>query len=154
MKRWRSFLMVAFIFGCGVLVGGFVGAALGWVGFFHKAARSGPTGLRDLVMERAAKDLRLDADQRTRVRKILVDMGHDLSDATAGVRPEVEAIVSRTGDRIRAELNPAQRRKFDAFVSAGGRRWLATMAQTNPEPRPREPRSTPSSEMARPAAPR
>lgn len=135
MKRFRGCLMVAFIFLCGFLVGGFLGAAMGWVGFFHKIVKGGPGALREVVMERAAKDLKLKPEQKVRVHKIVDETGAELAITTAEIRPKVEEIMGRGEDRIREVLDDKQRRKFDLFVNEGRRRWKAAVeARATPAP--------------------
>jgi hypothetical protein len=135
MKRLRGCLMVAFIFACGFLVGGFLGAAMGWIGFFHKVVKGGPGAVREIVMERVSKDLRLKPEQKSRVRKIVDETGAELTTATAEVRPKIEEIMGRNGERIRAELDAEQRKKFDWFVNQGRRRWkTAVEARATPAP--------------------
>lgn len=137
MKRFRGCLMVAFIFLCGLLVGGFLGLAVGWTGFFHKMVKGGPGALREAVMERAASDLRLKPEQRVRVRAIVEETGAELVTTTAEVRPKIEEIMGRGEDRIREVLEPKQRLKFDRFVGEGRRRWKAAVeARATPVPAP------------------
>lgn len=125
MKRLRGFLIVAFIFGCGFLVGGFLGAAFGWVGMFQQVVKGGPRGARDIIVQRMVDDLKLNEDQSHEVREIVEETGKELGNATAEVRPEVEEILGRSEQRIRALLHDGQRQKFDRFVERGRRRWQA-----------------------------
>jgi len=125
MKRFRGCLMVGFIFACGLLVGGFLGAAIGWTGFFNKVARGGPGAVAGIVLDRAAHDLRLRPEQRIRVKAIITETGDELRAATAENAPKIGEVFGRNADRIRAELTPEQRRKFDTFAAQARRRWLA-----------------------------
>jgi hypothetical protein len=138
MKRFRGCLMVAFIFGSGLLVGGFLGAALGWVGFFHKVVRGGPGAVAEIFMDRAAHDLKLRPEQRPRVKAIIGEAGTELRAATLEIAPQVGEIVGRNADRLRAELTPEQRRKFDRFAAQARLRWLAQVQarRTAPAPAP------------------
>ena len=123
MKRLRGCLLVLFIFGCGLLVGGFVGAAFGWVGFFHKIVKGGPVAVREVIAQRAREDLGLTKEQDALVKQIVQDAASELDDATKEARPHVEEILGRAEDRIREVLDEKQRRKFDAFVNKGRKRW-------------------------------
>ena len=133
MKRLRGCLVVAFIFGCGFLVGGFLGAAFGWVGMFQQVIKGGPRGARDIIVQRMVDDLKLNEDQSHEVREIVEDSARELGRATAGVRPEVEEILGRAEQRVRAVLNEGQRRKFDRFAERGRRRWQAYYAKREAE---------------------
>ena len=136
-QRLRGCLMVAFLFLCGFLVGGFLGAAVGWLGFFHKIVKGGPGAVRDVVMERVTKDLNLNRDQKIRVRKIMNETGAELAVATAEARPKIEEIMGHSEERIRELLSAKQRVKFNAFVNEGRHRWKAAMqANSTPMPKP------------------
>ena len=132
MKRFRGCLMVAFIFFCGFLVGGFLGLAFGWMGFFHKIVKGGPGAIREVVMERAAHDLKLKPEQKLRVKAIIDETGAELTTATAEIRPKIEEIMGRNEERIREVLDPKQRKKFDQFVSEGRRRWKTAVEERTP----------------------
>ena len=147
MKRFRGCLMVAFIFLCGFLIGGFLGLAFGWTGFFHKIVKGGPGAIRDVVMERAAHDLKLKPEQKERVHKIVEETGAELAMTTEEIRPKVEEIMGRSEDRVREVLDAKQRQKFDLFVNEGRRRWKAAVkARATPDPIP------PVAEPDRPAS--
>ncbi|MDB6149502.1 MAG: hypothetical protein JWQ44_950 [Chthoniobacter sp.] len=123
MKRAKGCLLVAFIFVCGFLVGGFLGAAFGWVGFFHKVVKGGPKAVREIVIERAVHDLGLKQEQQAQVRAIVDETAIELGRATEASRPQVEEIMGRAEERVRLVLNPKQRAKFDSFAEKGRRRW-------------------------------
>ncbi len=148
MKRLRGCLMVAFIFLCGFLVGGFLGLAIGWTGFFHKIVKGGPGALREVVIERAANDLKLKPEQKKTVRQIVEETGAELVTATVELRPKIEEIMGRGEERIRETLDAKQRAKFDRFVNEGRRRWKAAVeVRATPSPAP------PPAEVERSAAP-
>lgn len=123
MKRLRGFLLVAFIFGCGFVAGGFLGAAFGWMGLYHKIVKGGPEAVRQIVLDRAIHDWKLDPEQRREVRKIVEETSAELDAATASVRPQVREILGRGEERIRPLLNEQQRKKFDDLLNTGRRRW-------------------------------
>ena len=146
MKRYLGCLMVAFIFFCGFLVCGFLGLGFGFVGFFHKIVKGGPGAIREVVMERAAHDLRLKPDQKLRVKAIVDETGTELATTTAEIRPKIVEIMGRNEERIREVLDPKQREKFDQFVSEGRRRWKAAVeVRSTPAP------LAPAVEVERPA---
>jgi uncharacterized membrane protein len=134
MKRLRGCLVVAFIFGSGFLVGGFLGAAFGWVSLFHKVVKGGPRAAREVIVQRANDDLGLTASQRAAVEKIVNESAAQLGDATAGVRPQVEEILGRAEARVREVLDAKQREKFDAFANKSRRRWKAAQEIVEPQP--------------------
>ena len=154
MKRFRGFLMVAFIFLCGLLVGGFLGLLIGSVGIFHKIVKGGPGALREVVMDRAVHELKLKPEQKVRVHQIVGETGDELTAATAEVRPKIEEIMGRNEARIRETLDEQQRRKFDLFVNEGRRRWQAAVeAHATPAPATPEQKDAPALEAPAPPTP-
>ena len=129
MKRLRGCLLVLFIFGCGLLVGGFLGAAFGWVGFFQKIVKGGPAAVREVITQRAREDLHLTREQDALVKQIVNDASAELDEAVKDARPRVEEILGRAEDRVREVLDEKQRKKFDPFANkARKRRKPATPA--------------------------
>ena len=140
MKRFRGCLGIALIFALGLIVGGFLGFAAGWVTFFHKVVKGGPVAVREILYQRAKDDLGLNYGQQEEIRMILKESSLELEKVTAMVRPAVEETVGRAKERIRALLTDKQRAKFDRFVDEGWRRWrmppvtLGPPSSAAPEP--------------------
>ena len=145
MKRLRGCSVVAFIFGCGFLVGGFVGMAFGWVGLFHKVVKGGPSAVQEIIVQRAKDDLQLKPEQRAAVARIVEETAKELGDATAEVRPKVEEIMGRAEQRAREVLDDEQRKKFDSFANQGRRKWKVLQAALDAkEGTPPAPSATPA----------
>jgi len=154
MKRLRGCLVVAFIFGCGFLVGGFVGMAFGWVGLFHKVVKGGPSAVQEIIVQRAKDDLQLKPEQRAAVARIVEETAKELGDATAEVRPKVEEIMGRAEQRTREVLDDKQRKKFDSFANQGRRRWKVLQETLDAERKATPaPAATPTPDLKRPAPP-
>lgn len=98
-RPFRAQLAVAGIFALGVIFG----VALSFV-VIHHVVRPGPMGGREgpLPMERMARELDLDAEQREKIHAIL-ERGHG----------DVRHVLDETGREIRALLRPDQQAKFD-----------------------------------------
>jgi hypothetical protein len=145
MRRLRGCLMVAFIFACGFLVGGFLGVGIGMFGFFHKLVNTGPRAISDTIVDRAVHDLKLNPGQSARVRKIVDETSAELAAATAAVRPQIGEIIGRAEERVREVLDARQRKKFDSFLKEGRPRWQAAVrpVATPPPPQPAEPVTAP-----------
>ena len=124
MKRLRGCLTVVFIFGCGFLVGGFLGTAIGWMSFFNKVVKSGPVAVQTIVSERLKDDLKLKGEQRGEARKIVEETARELDAATQEVRPKVGEILSRAEDRIDALLKEDwQRQRLKRTLEQARRKW-------------------------------
>ena len=130
--RVRGCLTVLFIFGCGLLAGGFLGATIGWIGCFNRIVGGGPDAVQWLIIERVRGDLKLKGEQRQSAKLIVQETALELDSATASVRPQVADILGRSEQRLRAILNEKQRRKFDGALETSRRRW-------NPAPSAQKP---------------
>jgi hypothetical protein len=132
VKRLRGCLGVVLIFGLGLIVGGFLGFAAGWVGFFHKVVKGGPVAVREVLFQRANDDLRLDFGQKEEVQALLRETSKELDEITAAVRPAVEEALGKAEQRMRALLKPTQRTKFDNFMNDARRKWQKTVPPAQP----------------------
>jgi len=104
-RSWRNALSVVAIFALGTVFGAALTIALG------RGVRDrpfGPRGGGPMRIERLARELDLDADQRARVREILAH-GH----------ARVRGLLDETRVQIREVLRPEQRDKFDRMRPPG-----------------------------------
>jgi hypothetical protein len=138
MKRLRGCLTVIFIFGCGFLAGGFLGAVFGWTSLFNKIVKSGPMAVQEVIIERVRNDLQLKGEARGGARKIVQETALELEAATAELRPRIGEILGRAEDRLMAlAKDEAQRQKLQRTLNQARRKWQpATPAPTTPAPAP------------------
>ena len=127
MKRLKGIVIVAAIFLSGLFVGTIVGGSAALVDVVNKTFRGGPLNVRRLLVQRAKHDLRLDEDQGHQFWQILNETGSDLRDATKPVRPQLDAALTRSAERLRAVLRPEQRPRFDNMLKDANTRWQAAM---------------------------
>jgi hypothetical protein len=136
MKRLRGCLTVLFLFGCGFLVGGFLGALFGWTALFNKIVKSGPMAVQEVIIERVRNDLQLKGESRGEARRIVQETALELETATNEVRPKVAEILGRAEDRLNA-LAPDERarQKLQRTLNQARRKWQpATPAPATPAP--------------------
>jgi hypothetical protein len=145
MKRLRGCLTVVFIFGCGFLVGGFLGAIFGWTALFNKIVKSGPMAVQEVIIDRVRNDLQLKGESRGEARKIVQETALELEAATKDLRPKVGEILGRAEDRLNALAKDDQQRlKLQRTLNQARRKWQPTATSLpesvspNNEP-PREP---------------
>jgi hypothetical protein len=136
MKRLRGCLTVVFIFGCGFLVGGFLGAVVGWSSLFNKIVKSGPMAVQEVIIERVRSDLELKGAARGEARKIVQETALELDAATNEVRPKVAEILGRAEDRLNALApNERARLKLQRTLNPARRKWQPTTpAPATPPP--------------------
>ena len=116
MKNWKPFVGVALVFTLGVLVG----LVPGFYFMHHFPPPLPPPAMdrahRDTFMlERLSKDLALTEEQKSKVAPIMKQMDERLDRHLRTVQPEVQKIFDESFAQIRAELDDAQKKRFDAF---------------------------------------
>ena len=141
MKRLKGILIVVVIFFSGRFVGTIVGGSAALLDVVSKTFRVGPPNVRRILVQRAKHDLRLDEDQGHQFWQILSETGVELRDATNPVRSQIDAVLARSAERLRAVLRPDQRPRFDNLLKEANTRWQAAMS--DPAPSPAEPATKP-----------
>jgi hypothetical protein len=140
VKRLRGCLTVVFIFGCGFLVGGFLGAVFGWTALFNKIVKSGPVAVQEVIIDRVRNDLRLKGEARGEARKIVQETALELDAATTEMRPKVAEILGRAEDRLNAlAQDDEQRKKLRRTLDQARRKWQPTVPEPSPEKESAEP---------------
>jgi hypothetical protein len=132
MKRFKSILIVAVIFASGIFVGAVVGSSAAIVDIVNKTFRGGPLSVRRILIQRARQDLKLDEDQGHQFWQIINETGVELRDAVQPMRPKLDAILTKSAERLRAVLRPEQQPKFDSFVKEATTRWQAALGESHP----------------------
>jgi hypothetical protein len=135
MKRLRGCLTVVFLFGCGFLVGGFLGAVFGWSSLFNKIVKSGPMAVQEVIIDRVRSDLQLKGEARGEARKIVQETALELEAAAAELRPKIGEILGRAEDRVLA-LTPdeKQRQKLLRTLNQARRKWQPATPAPAPAP--------------------
>ncbi len=118
MKSKTSAAMVLLLV---FVMGGIAGAVTFYLFRAHVAAdtpRVGPPpGSHDIV-EQMAKDLKLDADQKERLRAIITQGREKLKALSQQYDPQEKAIRNETRQSIRQILHDDQRAQFEKIVQA------------------------------------
>lgn len=111
MKTFKLFLLVALVFVAGVVVG--VVGTRAVVRRVVAQAIAHPDRVQTVIERRLTRQLRLDADQQTKLRGILTDAHGQMDDVRRQFRPQVVLIVSNANSQITAMLTPEQQARFE-----------------------------------------
>jgi Spy/CpxP family protein refolding chaperone len=116
MKNWKAIVGVIAVFVLGALAGSFM-----TVGIIRHRFHRGQAGqaMADHIVRKLSWDLRLDATQREQLRAIVNDGRKEMH----ALRPQIEAILTRSEAKVRAILRPDQQEKFDKLVAERKARW-------------------------------
>ena len=121
MKALKLSLLVALVFLAGAAAG-VVGTRIA-VRHWITAAVQHPQNLQILLERNLRRQLRLDAQQRVEVHRILTDARVQLRDLRQQYRPQVVAVLTNTEAQISAVLTPEQRARFERMQKQN-RRYL------------------------------
>jgi len=115
MKGWKAIVSVILIF----LLGGMAGALV-----MHAVDRQKIEGImkgepgatREFIVARLSRELNLDQAQLAQLRVIVRETHAEMKVVRRQVRPQMEEILKRSQDRVRAMLHPEQLEKFNKTI--------------------------------------
>lgn len=109
-------MSVIFVF----LLGAVAGALVTYTIYQQKMEniiRDEPRTMREVIVQRLNRELRLDPSQLEQVRTIVKETHAEMRDARKKIRPQMEEILARSQARVRSILRPDQREKYEKMVS-------------------------------------
>ncbi len=115
MRRDLKVIVLILVFALGVATG-----ALG-IRVYERSYGASAAGRwsrfdRERYVSRLTTDLRLTADQRHELDRILDDTRAEFMTFRETIRPQVQEIKTRARGRIREMLTPDQRQRFEVFL--------------------------------------
>ncbi len=113
MKTFKSLLLVALVFLAGLAVG-VVGTRV-VVRRAVSEAITHPEIIQSRLERNLAFRLRLDGDQRVKLRDIMSDTHNQLKDLRREFRPRVVLVLSNANEQITALLTPEQQARFEKW---------------------------------------
>ena len=114
-SRFKALMLMAIVF----LLGAIVGASLGTTIVSRKFAAPHELAVRPgkaKFVDRLNARLHLSPEQTLQLKAILDETHQQFGALHESVKPQFEAIRSKTRDRIREQLTEAQRPEFEAMV--------------------------------------
>ena len=123
MKRWKLVLGLLLVFVLGILAG-----SLGTRVYFKdrfEHLRKDPKARQDFIMRKLSKELELTQDQKTKIEKIVEQVGVKRREFFLKKRPEIKRIRDEGFAQIKKELNNDQQKKLDVLREEFERRRKA-----------------------------
>ena len=114
-SRFKALMLMAIVF----LLGAIVGASLGTTIVSRKFAAPHELAVRPgkaKFVDRLNARLHLSSEQTLQLKAILDETHQQFGALHESVKPQFEAIRSKTRDRIREQLTDTQRPEFEAMV--------------------------------------
>ena len=109
MTRTRASLVLLGVFLLGVVSGVFATGAFVLYRFRH----GGPAQVEELVVNRLARRLHLDAAQRQQLEKVAERTRAELAQVMGDVKPKLEAIVEQAYQELGPGLRPDQQQELE-----------------------------------------
>jgi Spy/CpxP family protein refolding chaperone len=137
VNRTVALLAVVALFVSGVVIG-----ALGMHLYYaERLIRPGAPPMMAARMLGGHLERRLDlsVEQQRQIETILAESRREAAELRIRLRPDVEALIERTGERIAAVLTPQQRREFDEMRRRDRRRTEQLLLGPVAPPGPPEP---------------
>ncbi|MEE9120328.1 MAG: hypothetical protein V3U56_03455 [Syntrophobacteria bacterium] len=113
MKRWKLVSGLLLVFVLGILAGSFGTRVYLKDRFEH--LRKDPKARQDFIMRKLSKELELTQDQKTKIEKIVEQVGAKRRQFFLKNRPEIKRIMDEGFSQIKKELNNDQQKKLDAL---------------------------------------
>jgi hypothetical protein len=116
MKKWKAIVSVILVFFLGALSGAIVAHEIDQ----RRIAgiiRGEPGAVGELIVQRLNHKLNLDAAQLEKLRGIVNETGEEIRNVRKQVRPQIEEILERSQNRVRAILRPDQLEKYERIVA-------------------------------------
>ena len=123
MKKWRSVMSIVFIF----LLGALAGALLTHRVYQQRVAgifRGEPSSMQEVIVNKLSRDLHLESTQVGQLRTIVKETQEEVRKVRQQVKPQIEEILARSQNRVRAILSPVQREKFEKIIAERDRRRM------------------------------
>ena len=116
MKGWKAVISVILIF----LLGGIAGALL-----MHRTDQQKiesimhgePGTTREVIVARLNRELSLDAVQLEQLRTIVGETHAEIRSVRKEYRPQIDEVIKRSQDKVRAILRPEQLETFNKLVA-------------------------------------
>ena len=114
-SRFKALMLMAIVFLLGAIVGASLGTTIVSRKFAAPHEMAGRPGKAKFV-DRLNARLHLSSQQTVQLKAILDETHQQFGTLHESVKPQFEAIRSKTRDRIREQLTDAQRPEFEAMV--------------------------------------
>ncbi len=113
MKRWKLVSGLLLVFVLGILAGSFGTRIYLKDRFEH--LRKDPKARQAFIMGKLSKELELTQDQKTKIKKIVEQVGEKRREFFLKKRPEIKRIMDEGFLQIKKELNNDQQKKLDTL---------------------------------------
>jgi len=115
MKKWKVIVSVVLVFLLGAVAGALVMHKIDQ----HRIAgiiRGEPGAVGELIVQRLNYKLHLDPAQLEKLRVIVYETRDEIRNVRKQFRPQIQEVLERSQNRVRAILRPDQLEKYEKIV--------------------------------------
>ncbi len=116
MKKWKTIASIVIVFLLGAAAGALVTHTL-YQRKVEGIINGEPRSTREFIVRRLSHKLDLDSTQQERLRVIVEETHAEMKAVRKQFRPQIEEILARSQDKVRAILRPDQREKYEKIVA-------------------------------------
>jgi len=116
MKKWKIIVSVILVFLLGALAGGLIAHKIDQrrIGRIIGGERR---AVGELIVQRLSHKLRLDPEQVEKLRIIVYETRDEISKVRTQFRPQIQEVLERSRNRVRAILRPDQLEEYERIVA-------------------------------------
>ncbi|MGD1074609.1 MAG: hypothetical protein ABR903_00815 [Thermodesulfovibrionales bacterium] len=116
MKRCKAIVSILFVFVLGVLTGALATHKI-YQQRVENIVANEPKTMREFIVQRLNHELNLDSAQEEQLRLIVKETHAAMKSVRQQFRPQIEEILARSQERVRAVLRPDQLEKYEKIVA-------------------------------------
>lgn len=122
MTRWKAIVSIIAVFLLGALAGAIVAQRI-YQQRIEGIIRGEPRTTKEFIVRRLNRELHLDAAQLEQLKAIVQETHTEMRNVRKRFRPQLEEILARSQDKIRAILRPDQLERYEKIVAERKKKW-------------------------------
>ncbi len=116
MKKWKAIASIILVFLLGAVAGALVTHRICQQRLDH-VLRGEARATGELIVQRLNRELQLDPAQLEQLRAIVKETHAEIRIARRQIRPQIDEILARSQEKVRALLRPGQREKYEKIIA-------------------------------------
>jgi uncharacterized protein YneF (UPF0154 family) len=116
MEKWKTIVSVVLVFILGAVAGALVTHRI-YQQKIENIMKNEPRTRSEFIVQRLNHELHLDTTQLEQLRLIIKDTHTEIKNVRKQFRPQMDEILARSQDKVRAILRPDQLTKYEKIMA-------------------------------------
>lgn len=116
MEKWKTIVSVVLVFILGAVAGALVTHRI-YQQKIENIMKNEPRTRSEFIVQRLNHELHLDTTQLEQLRVIIKDTHTEIKNVRKQFRPQMDEILARSQDKVRAILRPDQLTKYEKIMA-------------------------------------